>query len=74
MSLCNLEKVDQIRDHVRQLMAQKNRESSIEHKSEQRGAHGAAIELEPVGSDAGEASLHRPTSAATPARPFVWIL
>ena len=73
MSLCNFEKVDQIRNHVRQLMAQNKRESRVEHKSEHKEAQGAAIELEPVGSDAGQASLHHPSSAATPDRPLVLI-
>ena len=72
MRVCHLEKVDQIRDHVRKLMAPKKRDSSVKHlESEHKEAQSAAIELEPVGSDAGQARMNLLSSLASPERPLL---
>ena len=67
MRVCHLEKVDQIREHVRELMGPKKRDSESEHKE----AQGAAIELEPIGGDAGQARVHLSSSLASPERPLL---
>ena len=69
MHVCHLDKVDQIRDHVRQLIAPKKLESQEKRTKEldHKETHGTAIELEPVGSEvAGQVREHLASSPEKP--------
>lgn len=60
MKVCNVEKVDEIRDHVRDLMAPKKPASNVQRVElpEHQKKQDAAIELEPVKQNAGSVRVY----------------
>ena len=70
MRVCHLDKVDQIREHVRQLIAPNKLQSEEENRTKEldfKETQGAVIELEAVGGAiAKEAREHKSSSSEKP--------